>query len=135
MFQHELNHLVAWGETDPAGIVFYPNFFHWFDFATHEMFKAAGLSPSVLLLRDSIIIPLVSASADFLRSIKYDDTITIRTKVEKIGSKSITLSHEIMLEGETAVKGTEVRVWTKKIGDKVIGVPIPENVKSLLLGK
>jgi acyl-CoA thioesterase FadM len=23
--------LVAWGDCDPAGIVYYPNYFHWFD--------------------------------------------------------------------------------------------------------
>ena len=27
---------VRWGDTDAAGIVFYPNFYKWMDEATHE---------------------------------------------------------------------------------------------------
>ena len=135
MFKNELNHIVAWGETDPAGIVFYPNFYHWFDFATHEMFKAAGLSPSELLSSNGIILPLVSSAADFFKPVKYDETVTIQTTVEKVGSKSITISHKILLYGEVAVKGIEVRVWVKQTDGEVKGMPIPENVKSILLGR
>ena len=102
--------------------------------ATHEMFKAAGLSPSELLSRESIIIPLVSASAEFMKSVKYDETVTIRTRVQRVGSKSITLSQEVLLNGETAVKGTEVRVWSKNNDGSIKGMLIPEKVKNILLG-
>ena len=35
--------LIAWGDCDPAGIVFYPRYFAWFDAATAALFAAAGL--------------------------------------------------------------------------------------------
>lgn len=30
---------VRWGDTDPAKIVFFPNFYRWMDEATHEFFE------------------------------------------------------------------------------------------------
>ena len=34
---------VDWGHCDPAGIVFYPNYFRWFDQCTSALFESAGL--------------------------------------------------------------------------------------------
>jgi 4-hydroxybenzoyl-CoA thioesterase len=34
---------VDWGDCDPAGIVFYPRYFAWFDRAAHRFFEAKGL--------------------------------------------------------------------------------------------
>ncbi len=35
---------VGWGDCDPAGIVFYPNFYRWFDACSHALLTARGLS-------------------------------------------------------------------------------------------
>lgn len=42
---------VKWGDTDAAGIVFYPNYYKWMDEATHEMFDQLG-HPSHKLFTD-----------------------------------------------------------------------------------
>src|SRR3981081_2113285 len=34
---------VHWGDTDPARIVFYPNYFEWFDQSTRLFFDSVGL--------------------------------------------------------------------------------------------
>ena len=34
---------VRWSESDPAGIVFYPRFFEWFDLGTEALFESLGL--------------------------------------------------------------------------------------------
>ena len=34
---------VAWGDCDSAGIVFYANYFRWFDEASRRLFVRAGL--------------------------------------------------------------------------------------------
>ncbi len=34
---------IEWGDCDPADIVFYPNYFRWFDASTANHFQAAGL--------------------------------------------------------------------------------------------
>ena len=37
------NVAVHWGDTDPARIVFYPNYFEWFDQSTRLLFDSVGL--------------------------------------------------------------------------------------------
>src|SRR5882672_10407539 len=37
------NVAVHWGDTDPARIVFYPNYFEWFDQSTRLFFDSVGL--------------------------------------------------------------------------------------------
>ena len=65
---------VAWGDCDPAGIVFYPNYFRWFDEASRRLFAAVGLPWETLFRRYDIVgLPLVSVSALELTSRKRDD--------------------------------------------------------------
>ena len=47
-------HRVQWGETDAAGIVFYPNYFRWFDQATHELLAQLGY-PVTRMIEDGHI--------------------------------------------------------------------------------
>ncbi len=54
---------VEWGDCDPAGIVYYPNFFHWCDVATWNFFAASGLPLIELQKRYGIVgFPLLEAS-------------------------------------------------------------------------
>jgi hypothetical protein len=68
-FLHTTEFSVEFGDCDPAGIVFYPNFFRWMDAASRHFFTAAGVLPwRELEARDGILgTPLVDASAHFER--------------------------------------------------------------------
>ena len=41
-FSASMPHRVEWGDCDPADIVFYPNYFRWFDAASWNLFEVAG---------------------------------------------------------------------------------------------
>ena len=43
MVSNALTVKVRWSESDPAGIVFYPRFFEWFDLGTEALFESLGL--------------------------------------------------------------------------------------------
>ena len=49
MRSNEIQMTVEFGNTDAAGIVFYPNYFMWFDKGTHWLFKSMQLAPKELL--------------------------------------------------------------------------------------
>ena len=34
--------VVAWGECDPAGIIFYPTYYHWMDAAAGSLLARCG---------------------------------------------------------------------------------------------
>tara|TARA_B100000700_G_scaffold307987_1_gene385105 strand:+ start:107 stop:523 length:417 start_codon:yes stop_codon:yes gene_type:complete len=114
MFKSTLSKNVEWGHCDPAKIVFYPNYFIWFDQSSHQLFKNAGVGMEKLIKMYGIIgLPIVDARAEFILPSKFNDLIKITSWISEWKEKSFVIYHEIHNDGEIAVKGSEVRVWAK----------------------
>src|SRR5437763_1063733 len=98
MSRHHVSHFtVEFGDCDPAGIVFYPNFFRWMDAASLRYFRAIGIPPWREFEAQSGILgtPLVDASARFLAPATYGDDIEIETSIDEWRGKSFVMSHII----------------------------------------
>ena len=132
MRSNELEVLVNWGDTDKAGIVYYPNFFKWFDIAGHQFFRSCDLSPVKLEAERGIIVPLLDVQCTFENALLYDDLITIHTKVEEINRKTIKLRHVVYRDGERVAHGYELRGWVEQSAKGIKAVLIPEDVKAIL---
>ena len=132
MRSNELEVLVNWGDTDKAGIVYYPNFFKWFDIAGHQFFRSCDLAPAKLEEQRGIIIPLLDVQCTFEKALLYDDLISIHTNVEEINRKTIKLKHKVYREGERVAHGYEIRGWVQQSSEQIKAVIIPEDVISIL---
>ncbi|MBU8908220.1 acyl-CoA thioesterase [Desertibacillus haloalkaliphilus] len=132
MRSNEFQLRVNWGDTDKAGIVYYPNYFKWFDIAGHQFFRSCELSPLDLEEKHGIILPLLDVHCTFENPLLYDDIITIKTSVEEINNKTIKLSHQIFKGDTRTGVGHELRGWVKQQDNDIKAVPIPEDVISIL---
>jgi len=124
---------VEWGHCDPAGIVFNPRFFEFFDTNSWLLFEAAlGVKPQDLAGTFDIVgIALVDARADFLKPVRFGDAIDIVSHVSEFRRSSFDVAHKLTVGGELAVEGGESRVWTardKADLDKITAAPIPPEV-------
>lgn len=124
---------IAWGDCDPAGIVFNPRFFEFFDASTWQLFNLAlGVKPHELANVYGIIgIPLVDARANFIKAVKFGDTVEIVTRATKFGRSSFEIEHRLSVGGELHIEGNETRVWAAKNPtdpDKIKGIPFPPDV-------
>ena len=122
---------VKWGDTDAAGIVFYPNFYKWMDEATHELFSAIG-EPTDQLFSEHIALPLLETHCEFKRAVQFNMELKIDTKVELLKEKVFKLSHRFYLKDELVAEGYEVRAWASTINGVAKAVAIPEQVKNKL---
>ena len=62
MLKRSLSINVAWGHCDPVNIVFYPNYFIWFDQSSHLLFDNAGANMSNLMKEFGVVgLPIVDA--------------------------------------------------------------------------
>jgi len=94
---------VEWGDCDPAGIVYYPNFFHWCDVATWNFFAASGLPLIELQKRYGIVgFPLLEASATFRVPSRPQDLLTIATSLGTLRRKTLELRHAFWRDGAVA---------------------------------
>ena len=125
---------VSWGDCDPAGIIFYPTYFRWFDTATWALFGSVGHGLKTMIERGQCM-PLVSAQCEFAKPAEPGDRCEVRSRIARWGAKSFVVSHEVVrADGTTLARGSETRVWGRHVagpGSPIKGQPIGDDVKAL----
>jgi 4-hydroxybenzoyl-CoA thioesterase len=129
---------VRWGDADPAGIVFYPRFFEWYDLGTEALFAAVGLPwPELFVAQRIVGVSIVESGSTFVSPVRYGDAVTIRSTVAWVKTKTFRMEHEIRLGGTVCASGFEIRAWVgrpKTAGEPLRTRPIPAEVVSKLTG-
>ena len=128
--------IVEWGDCDPAGIVYFPRYFQWFDGATAALFEQAGLPKAAMLARFDIVgIPLVEARSRFMKPSTFGDRVVVETWIAEWRRSSFDVRHKLFRGDDLAVEGFETRVWTVRTpGGGLEARPIPAEVVALFAG-
>jgi 4-hydroxybenzoyl-CoA thioesterase len=125
---------VEWGDCDPAGIVYFPRFFEYFDACTNALFEAAGFRKAEMLKQYGLIgIPLVEASAQFHAPASFGDTVTVESRIVQWGTSSFRVEHRLYKGSVLGAEGRETRVWTVRDTQSPKGMRgevIPAEVKA-----
>src|SRR2546430_17056079 len=102
---------VQWGDCDPAGIVFYPRYFEWFDAGTILLFeKATGLTKIRMLEKYAGAgLALIEAGGKFPGPSPYSAHIEIETSVTELGRPSFSMLHNMTKAGAPALEGPATR--------------------------
>ncbi|WKL52366.1 thioesterase family protein [Pseudomonas kielensis] len=122
----EKSHKIRFAECDPAGIVFYPQYFVMFNNLLEEwidnLLPEVGFAGYIGELKYGM--PSVRIEADFKSISKMGDEVVLTLDVVRLGSKSITLQLQCMSpDGEVRVSVTQVLVTTSLVTHKAIEVP------------
>lgn len=134
--KHVYRVTVEFGDCDPSGIVFHPNFFSWFDAASLHFFRDCGVPPWRDLQKTKGIIgtPIVSTTCDFRSPARYGDVLTVLTSIELWGDKSFTMRHELMIGDRLVCEARGVRVFAIRHPDdpeRIRAVPVPADIREL----
>jgi len=136
MVAHTTTVKVRWGDTDPAGIVFYPRFYEWYDLGTETLFEVLGQPWPEMFPREAIVgVPIVESGSTFMVPIRYGDVVSIRSAVVWVKEKTFRIEHEITVGTTVCARGFEIRAWVgrpTRAGDSPRAKPIPENISRLL---
>ena len=120
---------VAFGDCDPANIVYFPNFYRWLDHATHDLCEAAGFELTVVRRdRQWVGFPLAEAGARFHRPATINDVLRIETRVKEWRPKMFLLEHRILRDGVLLVEGWQTRfigVHLADQGGRLAALPLP----------
>jgi 4-hydroxybenzoyl-CoA thioesterase len=123
---------IEWGDCDPAGIVFYPRYFAWFDACTGGLFAHAGLPKHEMLKTYGIVgIPMVDTRATFIVPSKFGDVVSVMTRITAFRRSSFDVEHKLLKGDVLAIEAFETRVWVGRHPDDPDGIkaqPIPEDV-------
>ena len=124
----ETTRRVEFCETDMAGIVHFSNFYKWMEQAEHEFFRSQGLK-IVNPQQDGTVIgwPRVLANCRFEAPVRYEDVLTIRLHIQRIGVKSLTYAAEFLNGSKLVARGSMKTVCCLVGHEKPLqSVPIPD---------
>ncbi len=93
---------VIYGDTDQMGVVYYANYFRYFEFARSEYFRAHGGSYRELE-QGGLLLPVVEAHCTYKASAKYDDLLVISTTISELRRASLKFSYQLSREGEAQI--------------------------------
>ena len=129
---------VMFGDCDPAGIVFFPNFSRWMDASSLNFFVQCGVLPWRELVKSTGIIgtPLLEIHTKFSRPAPYGETLQIHTSVEEWRSK-VFIHRHIVKRGDVLIcEGTETRAFCQRVPgdpDRIQAIAVPPDIKALCL--
>jgi 4-hydroxybenzoyl-CoA thioesterase len=129
---------IDWGDCDPAGIVFYPNYFRWFDANTTALFEMGGLSmPELYRAHGLVGFPILDAGAKFLGASRFGDEIEAESRVGEWTEKTLKVLHRFRRGATLLLDGYELRICAVPHPDdasRIKAAPIPTIVRERLGG-
>jgi YbgC/YbaW family acyl-CoA thioester hydrolase len=129
---HRTRTRVRFGETDAAGIVFYPTFYAWFDAGMSGLLRHAAGPLLGAQGRPRWPVPIVESGARFIAPLYYDDAIVIRSTIAELGASSIRVEHVVLRDEVEVARGFEVRVLIGYDGGTIGAVPLPQELRDAL---
>jgi acyl-CoA thioester hydrolase len=136
MSKHTIQYQVQWGDTDAAGIVFYPNYFRWFDHAALEFLRSLGQPLEMLKAQYQTVLPVIEVGCRFQQPLRYGDPLTIETIATEVRTRTFRLEHRVWRGEEMTGIGYEVRGWAHipaANDSKLELMAIPDHIRALLL--
>ncbi|MDR6412834.1 acyl-CoA thioesterase [Paraburkholderia terricola] len=115
---------VRFGECDPMGVVYHPNYLIWFHEARDSFLQQAGIDLQALV-RKGYSLPIVDASCSYLRSARYADEITVIAQTTATRVAKLAFEFRIVHDktGETLATGRTVSVVLDQDGRLLLSLP------------
>jgi 4-hydroxybenzoyl-CoA thioesterase len=117
---------IRFSDCDPAGIVFYPQYFVMFNGLLEDWVDGPlGIGFADLVSRRRIGLPTVRLEADFRAVSRFGDEVSLSLEVERLGGRSLTLALRCCAaaDGELRMAVRQVIVTTSLESHGAIEVP------------
>ena len=109
---------VRYAETDQMGVVYHSNYFVWFEIGRVELCRQLGFEYKQMETEDDSFIVVARASCRYKRPARFDDVLTIRTRVADSQRRMIRFTYEIFNQssGELLATGETLHVICDRLG-------------------
>lgn len=116
---------IRFSDCDPAGIVFYPQYFVMFNGVLEDWVDGPlGIGFAELVSRRRIGLPTVRLEADFRAISRFGDDVVLSLQVERLGGRSLALGLRCESSaGELRMAMRQVVVTTSLETHQAVDVP------------
>lgn len=104
---------VRYSETDAMGIVYHANYLPWLEIGRTQLLKEIGF-PYKQLEEDGLLLPVLEINLKYKKPARYDEEITIITRIKEKPFVKIRLEYEVKREEELLVTGSSVHAFMNR---------------------
>jgi acyl-CoA thioester hydrolase len=123
---------VRYAETDQMGVVYYANYFIWFEVGRTDFCRQRGFAYRDMEEQDGLYIIVAEARCRYKAPARYDDEVEVRTYLKDVRKRVLVFGYEIyrVASDELLAEGETVHVITNREGRPR---PLPDKYRELLL--
>lgn len=105
---------VRYAETDQMGVVYHANYLVWMELGRTALVKSLGFD-YVTMEAAGVVSPVLEVHVKYLKPLRYGETATVKTWIERYDGLRVTYGYEIYNPGgELCVTATTVNVCVDK---------------------
>ncbi|MFT5493986.1 MAG: acyl-CoA thioester hydrolase [Limisphaerales bacterium] len=113
---------VPYADTDQMGVVYYANFFVYFERVRNEVLRDMGVTYKELEAR-GIFLPVLESYCRYLQPARYDDLLEIRGRFERVGRTRVKAHAEVSRDGVLLATGHTVHACLSAETGRPIRLP------------
>ena len=108
---------VRYAETDKMGVVYYANYFVWFEVARADLLRSRGWSYREME-HDGVSLPVIEAQCRYHRSVRYDDELEVRAEGRLLSKVRMEFTYQVVRrdDGVLAASGSTVHAALDSAG-------------------
>lgn len=128
--RHRTDLTVRYAETDRMGVVYYSNYFIWFEVARTDHLKSKGISYKELEEKNGLYLMVVESFARYKAPATYDDKVTVESWVSSVKNASFSFEYNVYLGDKIIAEGRTAHVLTDNSRRPV---KLPEFIRKRIL--
>jgi acyl-CoA thioester hydrolase len=121
---------VRYAETDQMGVVYYANYFIWFEVGRVEFLRELGFDYKEMERLDGCFIVVADAKCRYKAPARYDDLVVIRSRLKSVRGPMVHFTYEVLrqsdgallAEGETMHVVTDAQMKLHTLPEKYLRV-------------
>ncbi|MBI2656793.1 acyl-CoA thioesterase [Candidatus Woesearchaeota archaeon] len=125
---HKTEHRVIYADTDAGQVVYYANYFRWFESGRRELLRSLKIDYAALDSK-GIIAPVVEAHCNYCHPARYDDIVSVETRISEAKQKSVRFDYKVFRKKDRKLLafGHTINVFADK--KKMKSIKIPDNIR------
>jgi len=108
---------VRYAETDKMGVVYYANYFVWFEVARADLLRSLGWTYREME-EEGVALPVIEAYCEYKQPARYDDELDIKAKGSMVSQVRMQFEYEVIrrIDGTMAAVGHTVHAALDRAG-------------------
>lgn len=122
---------VSYRDTDQMGVVYYANYFAWFEVARTELLRSQGITYREIEKEKRLALPAVEVHCKYKAPARYDDIVVIKTAITQMKNTSLRFDYTLFHKesGELLATAYTMHVF---IDENRRPVRIPDFIRNVI---